>query len=140
MHYEAVNHVQRSSEEITDDDRINQYHYEYSNTNLTSFNFGYLHQVYAYFPVRASLVRVVCSPFRLPSLRSATRMSRFRPRPLRRSFGAGAQRGGLPSATLRVSPPPYVPSTRRRPLARGPMGAVPPRGLPVLIGIEVWCA
>ena len=62
----------------------------------------------------------------------------IRPRPLRRSSGAGAHTrrsacGHACACDRRHTGCPR----RRRPLAQGPTGAVPPRGLALIIWIEV---
>lgn len=106
---------------------------------MAGFNFGYLHQVYASSPSLAALARVVCSPSPLPRYtrqRGCSRYSSASPPAELRGRGSYSAVGLRPR--LRVRPPTYGPSTRRRPLACGPPGAVPPHGLALLIGIEVW--
>ena len=103
------------------------------------FNFGYLHQVYASSPSLAALAWVVCSPSPLPRSTRQRGCSRYSPAsPPTELRGRGSYSAVGLRPRLRVRPPTYGPSTRRRPLACGPPGAVPPHGLALLIGIEVW--
>lgn len=105
---------------------------------MIGFNFGYLHQVYASSPSLAALARVVCSPSPLPRFTRQRGCSRYSPAPPTTELrGRGLYSAVGLRPRLRVRPPTYKPSMRRRPLACDPSGAVPSHGLALLIGIEV---
>lgn len=102
------------------------------------FNFGYLHQVYASSPSLAALARVVCSPSPLPRCTRQRGCSWYSPASPPAELRG---RGSYPSVGLRHAALDRRHTggpRRRRPLARGPTGAVPPRApaLPIWIGVR----
>ena len=105
-----------------------------NNDQSRSFNFGYPHQVYASSPSLTSFARVVCSPFPLPSLRSATRMfAVFAHVPSVRAPGPGLILGGRPTATLTRATTDIRAVHTSAPPGLRPVGATPPYGQALLI-------